>query len=134
MLKRVSLPLKLLLLFCFLTSCKCNKLSTDSEQIIETANANMIVEQNYNNNKTYLLITSFKNDLTSRKIINYKVLNASDKKIVKSGKFEGTKLVWHSNNQLVGYLHVGMIKKDNDDILLDDNKPNKENRIIIEIK
>jgi hypothetical protein len=134
MLKRVSLILKLLLLLCFITSCKCKKLTTDSEQIIETANEGMIVEQNYNNNKTYLLITCYKNDLTSRKIIDYKVLNASDKKIVKSGKFEGTKLVWYSNDSLIGYLHVGMIKKDNDDILVDNNKLSKENSIIIEIK
>ena len=134
MLKRVSLPLKLLLLFCFLTSCKCNKLSTDSEQIIETTSKDMIVEQNYNNNKTYILITSYKNDLTARKIIDYKVLNAANKKVIKTGKFEGTKLIWHSNTQLIGYPHIGMIKQDNDGVLLENDSKNKENSIIIEIK
>lgn len=134
MLKRGSLLLKLLLIICFLTSCKCKKLTTDSEQILEATSDDMIVDKHYNNNKTYLLITIYKNDLTYRRTIDYKVLNTLDKKVVKSGKFEGTKLEWHSNNQLIGYLHVGIIKKESFGILPENNKANKQNNIIIEIK
>ncbi len=132
---KIKIILQLLVLLVVFSSCKCKDLSNTPEKIItyETGK-DMIVEKSYNSIKTMLLVTSFKNDLLARKLIYYKVLDAKDDKILKQGSFEGTKLVWFTNNKLQGFKHVGMIKQNDDTNLLNEDKNKENNFVIIDIK
>ncbi|WP_296634478.1 hypothetical protein [Polaribacter sp.] len=120
----------------FLTSCKCKQLTSNAINYTAKTSVNSIVEKTYNLSKTMMLVTSFKNDLMIKKIIDYTVLDINTEKVIKCGSFEGTKLVWYTNTELKGYPHIGMIKKDNKSELLSNNNSNNNNNysIIIEIK
>ena len=132
---KIKIILQLLVVLVVFSSCKCKDISNTPEKIItyETGK-DMIVEKSYNSIKTMLLVTSFKNDLSARKLIYYKVIDVADDKIIQQGSFEGTKLVWFTNNKLKGFKHIGMIKNNDDASLLNEDKNKENNFIIIDIK
>lgn len=118
----------------FLISCKCKQLTpSDLNDKSKTRN-DSIVEKTLNLSRTMLLVTSFKNDLMIKKVIDYQVVDINTKKVIKSGKFEGTKLVWYTNTKLKGYLHRGIIRKENDSVILANSNDSNENSVLIEIK
>ena len=130
---RVSLTVSSLFCLLFLSSCKCKQLTPNAQDYNVQQNTDRIVEKTYNLSKTMLLVTSFKNDLIARKIIDYNVLDVETKKILKCGSFEGTKLVWYTNTELKGYPHIGIIKENNNELLEDDFNTSDQS-ILIEIK
>lgn len=93
-----------------------------------TFQLNIIENKSYNQDKTMLLVTSYKEDMQPRRTINYKVLNSKSKKILKEGTFIGMKLEWFALNQLKGYLYIGMTQKESDEVL------QNKNILIIDIK
>jgi|KNS10NT17metaT_FD_contig_41_1766771_length_2102_multi_4_in_0_out_0_2 hypothetical protein len=132
---KIKIILQLLVVLVVFSSCKCKDISNTPEKIItKGTEKDMIVEKSYNSIKTMLLVTSFKNDLSARKLIYYKVIDVADDKIIQQGSFEGTKLVWFTNNKLKGFKHIGMIKNNDDASLLNEDKNKENNFIIIDIK
>lgn len=134
MLKKIKLSSVIIIALIAVVSCKCKDVTTNKNDADLNNEKNMITQESHNSDKTLLLITSYKDDINSRRIINYKVLEVSSKKVVKEGTFEGMKLEWLGTNQLKGYLHIGMVQKDNDNVLLEGNKNDNKNILIIDIK
>ena len=134
MLKKLKKVLQLSFILLALVSCKCKDVSNASENINQNIEADMVTEKSYNELKTLVLVTSFKNDLNQRKVIYYKVLDVTNDEILKQGSFEGTKLVWFTNNKLKGFKHIGMVKHQNDTNPLKENNNKENNFVIIDIK
>lgn len=132
--KNRVLAVSALFFLLFLISCKCKQLTPSALNYKSKTRNDSIVEKTLNLSRTMLLITSFKNDLMIKKVIDYQVVDVNTKKILKCGKFEGTKLVWYTNTELKGYLHRGIIRKDNDNVLLANNNDSNEYSVLIEIK
>jgi hypothetical protein len=120
----------LLLIFTALTlvSCKSKEMVNNTKKSDLTFQLNIIENKSYNQDKTMLLVTSYKEDMQPRRTINYKVLNSKSKKILKEGTFIGMKLEWFALNQLKGYLYIGMTQKESDEVL------QNKNILIIDIK
>tara|TARA_B110000967_G_C18901647_1_gene575855 strand:+ start:5396 stop:5743 length:348 start_codon:yes stop_codon:yes gene_type:complete len=111
-----------------LFSCKSKEMVNNTKKSNLTFQNNIIENKSYNQDKTMLLVTSYKGDMQPRRTINYKVLNSKSKKILKEGIFIGMKLEWFALNQLKGYLYIGMTQKESDEVL------QNKNILIIEIK
>ena len=79
-----------------------------------------------------LLVTSYKDDLSSIKTIYYKVLDSKSKIVLREGVFVGMKLEWYTFNQLQGHKYIGVVEQDNGQFSKNNQK--KKNITIINIE
>lgn len=134
MISKISLPLFMFVLLTAMLSCKSKEVATKKENYNLTPQTKIIKKKTYNQDKSMLLVTRYKDDVNPRKKINYKVLDSKSKKTLKKGIFIGMKLEWFTVNQLQGHKYVGMVQQQNDEDLLDDSKNGIKNIIVIDIK
>ena len=134
MISKISLPLFMFVLLTAMLSCKSKEVATKKENYNLTPQTKIIKKKTYNQDKSMLLVTRYKDDINPRKKINYKVLDSKSKKTLKKGIFIGMKLEWFTVNQLQGHKYVGMVQQQNDEDLLDDSKNGIKNIIVIDIK
>ena len=134
MISKISLPLFMFVLLTAMLSCKSKEVATKKENYNLTPQTKIIKKKTYNQDKSMLLVTRYKDDINPRKKINYKVLDSKSKKTLKKGIFIGMKLEWFTVNQLKGHKYVGMVQQQNDEDLLDDSKNGIKNIIVIDIK
>ena len=118
-------------LFVFCKTKKVDEYNVDQKDII-TSGSKKTTEKIYNNDKSKLLILEY--TLNKNPIItyNYSVINAKTKEELKKGVFTGEKIEWLNNDTLKCTPYVGMIKKENDQIL-EKGKDQKINYITIKI-
>lgn len=118
-------------LFVFCKTKKVDEYNVDKKDII-TSGSKKTTEKIYNNDKSKLLILEY--TLNKNPIItyNYSVINAKTKEELKKGVFTGEKIEWLNNDTLKCTPYVGMIKKENDQIL-EKGKDQKINYITIKI-
>ncbi|MCG1034927.1 hypothetical protein [Polaribacter sargassicola] len=122
------------ILFISFFSCKTNKVhsknKTDNKEIISEKNEKEL--KVYNEEKSKILILKFTINKSPIVTYNYQVIDVKTQKELKKGVFVGAKLEWLDNNTLKGTPHVGMIQKENDEIL-DENLNTKPKYITIKI-
>lgn len=118
-------------LFVFCKTKKVDEYNVDQKDII-TLGSKKTTEKIYNNDKSKLLILEY--TLNKNPIItyNYSVINAKTKEELKKGVFTGEKIEWLNNDTLKCTPYVGMIKKENDQVL-EKGKDQKINYITIKI-
>lgn len=123
-----------LVLIITMFSCKSKDVSKTNNESVINFNNKEITQEFYNQDQSLILQTTYLQDTNPQKSINYKVLSAKTKKVVKEGTFTGLKLEWFGNSQLKGYLFRGMVEKENDNPLLEDNTNKNKNYTIIDLK
>lgn len=90
-------------------------------------------ERIFNPDSTLVLELSFKKNLDLVKDYRFKVYDAATKELIFSDTFRGTKLIWHTNNSLKGYLYVGVVQQE-DENPLKQNSNQESSFTIIQIK
>jgi len=103
-----------------------SKDQTDKKEVILEKNEKEL--KIYNEKKSKLLILRFSVNKSPVVTYNYQVIDVKTQKELKKGVFVGTKLEWLDNNTLKGTPHVGMVQKENDEIL--DKKTNRTPKYI----
>ncbi|WP_405609957.1 hypothetical protein [Polaribacter sp. Asnod1-A03] len=121
----------------FIFSCKTNDVHNQGKK----NNEKIILENNEkeveisNEEKSKILILRYTVNKSPVITFNYQVIDAKTKEELKKGVFVGTKLEWLDNTTLKATPHIGIIQKENDEILDDSKAKNKQNQyIIIKIK
>lgn len=117
----------LVLVSIFILNCKSimKKENNITFQLKETT------EKLYNNDKTLLLILTYKIDGNLPITFNYKVIDVKTKIEKKAGVFTGTKIVWQDNLSLKCTKYIGMVENENEDPLKQIKKT--KNYIIINL-
>jgi hypothetical protein len=110
-------------------SCKSTEVTNKEEASSIVSKTIILKKKTYNQNKSMVLVTNYKEDLNSIKTIHYKVLDSKSKIVLKEGVFVGMKLEWYTINQLQGYKYIGMVEQD-DGQFSKNNQKNKNITII----
>ena len=116
----------LITIFLFAFACKSKEVTKTNENKEITMKTKLVTEKTYNQDSTYLLVLEYSQNIEVVKNFKLKVIDTSTKETVLDSSFIGTKLTWHTNTELIGYLHVGMVKEDDDSVL--NNNSTKENK------
>ena len=120
-----------LLLFGLL-SCKSINLDA-KKQIKETVisfKQKEITREVYNQDKSMLLILKYTTLKSWPITFNYLVKDVRTSKELKKGTFSGEKIEWFNTLSLKCYHHIGMVKKDNNQELLNEMSKQKTYSII----
>ncbi len=107
-------------------SCKSTEVTHKEEASSIVSKTIILKKKTYNHNKSMLLVTSYKDDLSSIKTIYYKVLDSKSKIVLREGVFVGMKLEWYTFNQLQGHKYIGMVEQNNSQF----SKNNQKNKNI----
>ena len=113
-------------------SCKSTEVTHKEEASSIVSKTIILKKKTYNHNKSMLLVTSYKDDLSSIKTIYYKVLDSKSKIVLREGVFVGMKLEWYTFNQLQGHKYIGVVEQDNGQFSKNNQK--KKNITIINIE
>jgi hypothetical protein len=116
----------LITIFFFAFACKSKEVTKTNENKEITMETKLVTEKTYNQDSTYLLVLEYSQNIEVVKNFKFKVIDTSTKETVLDSSFIGTKLTWHTNTELIGYLHVGIVKEDDDSVL--NNNSAKENK------
>jgi hypothetical protein len=92
-----------------------------------------VVKEIYNQDKTLLLILKYKVDGNLPTTFNYKVIDVKTKEEKKEGIFIGSKIEWQDNKSLKCTKHIGMVKKDDENLLTGEKTETTKNYIVITI-
>jgi hypothetical protein len=114
--------LTLIIIIVLSTFINCRSKKIDKKEAVITFQIKENIKETYNKNKTLLLILRSKADGNLPITFNYKVVDSKMKKVLKKGIFVGEKMEWLDAKRLKCTKHVGMIQKEDDQILSQETK------------
>ena len=101
------------MLSCLFFGCKSKPVVKKDESKI-TFQEKGITKEIYNEDKTLLLILTYKDDFNIPKTFNYKVIDSKKNETKKEGVFIGSRIVWYDKNSLQCFEHQGIVEKEED--------------------
>ena len=118
-------PLFLLLLV-LCCSCKSSSIDANRKTVKPTISfeEKELIKEIYSKDRSKLLILKYVAVKSPTTTYHYTVKELPSGKELKKGTFVGTKMEWSDANTLKGYLHVGMVKKEEDLDLIKERNPN----------
>ena len=122
--KKYILTLITIIVLSSFINCKSKKIEKKEEIIFQEKQT---VDEKYNQDKSKLLMLSYVTHKSPVISYNFKVVDSKTKKVLKKGVFVGEKIEWLDATTLKCTKHVGMIQKEDDQIL----SPETKNKIII---
>jgi len=114
--------------------CKTNNVHENKKDNQPTFQEIEITQKLHNQDKSKLLLLNYLKGVSPIITYNYKVVDTKTNKELKKGVFVGEKIEWLNLSTLKCTKHVGMIQKEDDNILLSETKNNTSiNYITIKI-
>tara|TARA_B110000902_G_scaffold249687_1_gene308108 strand:- start:196 stop:603 length:408 start_codon:yes stop_codon:yes gene_type:complete len=114
-------------IFNVLVFCKAKDVNDHNVEKIKIIISKETTDKIFSFDKTKILILTYKMDKSPIIKFNYQVIDTDTKKELKKGVFVGEKMEWLDATTLKCTKHVGMIQKEDDQIL----SPETKNKIII---
>jgi|TARA_B110000967_G_scaffold206210_1_gene252421 hypothetical protein len=114
-------------IFNVLVFCKAKDVNDHNVEKIKIIISKETTDKIFSFDKTKVLILTYKIDKSPIIKFNYQVIDTDTKKELKKGVFVGEKMEWLDATTLKCTKHVGMIQKEDDQIL----SPETKNKIII---
>ena len=114
-------------IFNVLVFCKAKDVNDHNVEKIKITISKETTDKIFSFDKTKVLILTYKIDKSPIIKFNYQVIDTDTKKELKKGVFVGEKMEWLDATTLKCTKHVGMIQKEDDQIL----SPETKNKIII---
>tara|TARA_B110000240_G_scaffold183199_1_gene216697 strand:+ start:559 stop:966 length:408 start_codon:yes stop_codon:yes gene_type:complete len=114
-------------IFNVLVFCKAKDVNDHNVEKIKIIISKETTDKIFSFDKTKVLILTYKMDKSPIIKFNYQVIDTDTKKELKKGVFVGEKMEWLDATTLKCTKHVGMIQKEDDQIL----SPETKNKIII---
>ena len=126
--KKILIILALsIFIFNVLVFCKAKDVNDHNVEKIKIIISKETTDKIFSFDKTKVLILTYKIDKSPIIKFNYQVIDTDTKKELKKGVFVGEKMEWLDATTLKCTKHVGMIQKEDDQIL----SPETKNKIII---
>ena len=126
--KKILIILALsIFIFNVLVFCKAKDVNDHNVEKIKIIISKETTDKIFSFDKTKVLILTYKMDKSPIIKFNYQVIDTDTKKELKKGVFVGEKMEWLDATTLKCTKHVGMIQKEDDQIL----SPETKNKIII---